>query len=66
MIKIYLLLLIIVLLSLMVFKKEHFNKMIVLSGEEPFVLTPVILNGGSVYRDKSIDVDIHWNHPEMD
>ena len=63
MIKIYLLLLIIVLLSLMVFKKEHFQQDDCPEGEQQSILTPVVLNGGSVYRDKTIDIDIHWNHP---
>ena len=64
MIKIYLLLLIIVLLSIMAFKREHFQEEDCGSGEQQSILTPVILNGGSVYRNKGIDVDIHWNHPD--
>ena len=63
MIKIYLLLLIIILLCIMVFKKEHFQEEDCPTGEEQSILTPIILNGGSVYRDKTIDIDIHWNHP---
>lgn len=63
MIKIYILLLIIVLLSLMVFKRENFQQEECPTGEEKSLVSPIILNGESVYRDNTIDVDIHWNHP---
>ena len=66
MIKIYILLLVIVLLSIMVFKREHFQEEDCSTGEQKSVLTPIILNGESVYRKntKTVDVDIHWNHPK--
>ena len=63
MIKIFILLLIIVLLSFMVFKRESFQQDECPTGEQKSIVSPIILNGESVYRDKTIDVDIHWNHP---
>ena len=64
MIKIYLLLLIIVILTIILCKKEHFQNDDCPIGEEKSIITPIILNGNSIYRDKRLDIDIKWNHPD--
>ena len=62
MIKIYLLLLIIIFLSIMLFKREHFQEDDCPPGKQPATVSDIILNGESVHRN-GIDIDIHWNHP---